>query len=74
MSTSYSRCGRCNAEIIFVRSPANKVIALDAKPVPGWVLEALVDSRGGSPRATTVQVRRAHRDTCPEADEHRSQR
>ena len=68
-----SRCRTCNAEIIFARMPSGRVMPLDAKLLKLFVLEP-DGTQGGSPRAKSVDARQSHFASCPNADQHRSQR
>lgn len=65
-----SRCKGCNAEIVWVVTPAGKSMCLDAKAVTMWILEP-DGAQGGSPKGKPVQVRAPHWVSCPNADDFR---
>lgn len=81
MKTTY--CKGCGRPIVFICSPAGKLMPCDAVPVPYWLKykgsKKIVTSRGivlsceleGDPATSTGLGYTSHFSTCPKADAFR---
>jgi hypothetical protein len=78
MNDKPTPCSSCKATIIFVKTPACKIMPLDYEPVPAGtpgaftVIDGLAYSAKAAPGESVYRM--PHWATCPNADRHRSRR